>query len=163
AAGGAACAAAVSATTASVTRLEAEDIHRAPGRRLLLDLLLRADDAQRRVGVVGRDVGERHRAHPAADTRVDGHVLLAVWAAVGNRIADDARRAVELPQLIAGARVDRLEPAVHRAVEHDVAGGGEHAAVERELQVFHAPRLAVVRHVPRHELTVITARPLVHL
>ena len=84
------------------------------------------------VRIVGGDIGKRDRAHPAADARVDGDVLLAVGPEVGDRVADDARRDVELPELGAGARVERLEPAVHRPVEHHVAAGGEHAAVDRE-------------------------------
>ena len=44
---------------------------------------------------------------------------------IRHRLADDAGAGLELPELLARARVDGLEPAVHRAVEHDVAGGDE--------------------------------------
>ena len=46
---------------------------------------------------------------------------------------------VELPELLAGARVERLEPAVALAVEHEVAGRGEHAADQR-LRRLRLPR-----------------------
>ena len=62
--------------------------------------------------------------------------------AIGDRLADDPGAGLELPQQLAGARVDRLEPAVHRAVEDDVAGGRERAAPDREILLDLPARLA---------------------
>src|SRR6185503_5726028 len=151
------------AHAATATNLEAEHIQRVPGPRVLLDFLHRADDPEPGIWIVDRDVWERDRAHPSADTGVDGDVLLAVRTQIGDRVRHDAGSALELPQLGAGARVDRLEPAVHRAVEHHVAGGREHAAVDRELLFLGAPDFLALHRIPRHQLAVIAARPRVHL
>src|SRR5690349_8024475 len=56
-------AAAASMTTRA---LEAEHIDHISWARVLLDVLHRADDAERRVRIVGGDIRERDRAHPAA-------------------------------------------------------------------------------------------------
>src|SRR5439155_19331715 len=50
----------------------------------------------------------------------------------------DAGAAVVLPQLLAGLGVDRLEPAISLAVEHEISRGGEHAADQR-LRRLDAP------------------------
>src|SRR4051794_5615965 len=71
--------------------LKREDIHRASCRCVLLDVLHRADHAERGVRIVGRDLREGDRAHPAADAGIDGDVLLAVRTKIGDRVADDAR------------------------------------------------------------------------
>ena len=44
-------------TTQTEARLQTEDIDRASCRRVLLDVLHRADDAERRVRIVGGDSG----------------------------------------------------------------------------------------------------------
>src|SRR5436190_11337988 len=57
---------------------------------------------------------------------------------------------------------DGLEPAVHRAVEHDAAGRGEHAAPDREVLVD-VPNGLPGRRVPRVEPAPMTAGSCVHL
>src|SRR5579871_5883938 len=66
------------APIASAARLKPKHINGISRRRVLLDVGHRPDYTERGRGIVGRDVGERHRAHPAADAGVDGDVLLAV-------------------------------------------------------------------------------------
>src|SRR5689334_8040621 len=51
--------------------LESEDIHRVSWSGEFLDVLHRADNAERGVGVVGGDRRERDCAHPATDAGVD--------------------------------------------------------------------------------------------
>src|SRR5438477_1199390 len=159
--GGAPPTSADNATTATIV-LKAEHIDGASRSRVLLDLFHRADDAERRVRIVGGDIRERDRAHPAADARVDGDVLPAIRADVRDWVRDDTRGDVKLPKLGAGAGVGCFEPAVHRAVEHDIAAGREHTAVDRKPLFLRAPRLPVVRDVPRHELALIAAGPAIH-
>src|SRR6476659_4319487 len=60
----------------------------------------------------------------------DRHVLLAADH-VRHRWSVDTGAAIKFPQLLAGLRVEGLEPAVGLAVEDHAAGGGEHAADER--------------------------------
>src|SRR5947208_16751088 len=72
--------------------------------------------------------GQRENEHAVAALRVDLHiaagsdrdVLLAVdHVRHGGRV--DAGAAIVFPQLLAVARVERLEPAVRLAVEHEVS------------------------------------------
>src|SRR3954471_22843932 len=128
---------------ARTSPLEAEDIDRAPGRCIFLDVFHRAHDAQRCVRIVGRYLGKRDRSHPSADPGIDGDVLLAVRTEVGDGISDDARRGVELPEFRPRPRVDRLEPPVHRSVEHDIPARGEDAAVNGKPRILDAPGLAI--------------------
>src|SRR5439155_24253098 len=108
-------------------------------------------------GIVGSHVaGEQEPV--AADPGVDGDVLLAVRAAKRNRRADDTRADLELPELAAGARVRRLEPAVERAVKHHVAGGDDAAAPDGKL-FLDLPDLASPRGIPRDERAHVAARP----
>src|SRR6218665_3550387 len=72
---------------------------------------------------------------PAADAVVDGDILLAP-VLVGDRVADPARRQLELPQKIAGVGVAGLDEAVERAVEDQIAGSGGGAAPDRELLIL---------------------------
>src|SRR5436189_5857288 len=60
-------------TASSAPRgLKTEDIHRASWRRVLLDVLHRANHPERGIGVVSRNLGKCHGAHPPADACVDG-------------------------------------------------------------------------------------------
>src|SRR6185437_16973015 len=81
----------------------------------------------------------------------DRDVLLAVDH-VGDARRIDAGAAVELPQLLAGARVVGLVPAVRLAVEHDVTRGREHAADQRLRRLVLPCDLAAVE-VDRDELS----------
>ena len=67
--------------------------------------------------------------------------------AIGDRLADDPGAGLELPQQLAGVGIDRLEPAVHRAVEDDVAGGrqaplqtGKFSLIDQRLPATGSPR-----------------------
>ena len=63
--------------------------------------------------------------------------------AIGDRLADDRRSRLELPQHFAAAGIDRLEPAVHGSVEDHVAGGGDGAAPDRKFLLDRPDRLAL--------------------
>src|SRR5690606_31887307 len=65
-------------------------------------------------------------------------------------------------QLLAAACVDRPEPAVHRPIENNIARGGQHAAVKRQLALLYAPDWPRPDGVPGDELAVIAAGPSVH-
>src|SRR5439155_18460211 len=72
-------------------------------------------------------------AGPAADARVHAHVLLAL-VLVGEDVADDSRRRLELEQFLVDVlRVDALQVAFERAEAGDAARGVERAAPHREL------------------------------
>src|SRR5439155_23021447 len=51
--------------------------------------------------ILGADSGRDPDARPAADPGKDRDVLAAVGAQVGHRVADDARRRLEPPKLLA--------------------------------------------------------------
>ena len=70
-------------------------------------------------------------AHPPTPDRIR-NVLFAVRSLVADRLADDPGPDFELPEQVAVARVERLEPAVHGSVEDDVAGRDHSAAPGRE-------------------------------
>src|SRR5665213_3301437 len=67
----------------------------------------------------------------------DGDVLLAVDG-IRHRRRIDAGAAIVLPQLVAVLRIERLEPAVALAVEHEPPCRSQHAADQR-LGRLHAP------------------------
>src|SRR5262249_10572021 len=52
-----------------------------------------------------------------------------------NRRRVDARAHVEAPKLLQGFGIERVEAAVHGAVEYDVAGGRERSAIVRILNL----------------------------
>ncbi|MCW0424195.1 hypothetical protein NB713_002138 [Xanthomonas sacchari] len=91
-----------------------------------------AGRTQRTVRIARIQAGGDRQADPATDAREHRHVLVAVGL-VGDRVADDARGQLGLPQLLAGVLVHRAEPAVQRAVEHQPAIGDQGAAPHREL------------------------------
>src|SRR2546430_3560893 len=98
---------------------------------------------------------------PAAPSGEPGDVLLAVGPQVRHRVPDDAGGRLELPQLRAGRGIDRLEPAFHRAVEHDAAGRRQRAAVGRQV-FLDLPLLGPRGRVPRHERAPDLIGPGVH-
>src|SRR6185503_16388456 len=117
----------------------------------------RADRAQRGGRIFAADIAGNSDTGPSADARQHGHVLLAVRPRVRHGIADDSRWRLELPQHVTGLRVDTLQPAFHRAVEHHVAAGGESAAPCREI-LFDAPDFLSGCRIPRNELAPVPAR-----
>src|SRR5581483_9596816 len=108
--------------TATIALRKREDIQRPSLRRVLRQIGHRGDEAERRGRIRGREVAGDDGAGPSAHAGEYGDVLLAVRAFVRDRLSDDSGTGLELPQLLAAARVDRLEPPVHRSVEGDVAG-----------------------------------------
>src|SRR5881397_3804924 len=76
--------------------------------------------ARPHIGRIVRTHVAREQEPVAVDPRVHRHVLPAVGSGVGDRTADDARSHLELPQQLTRAGIGGLEPAVERAVEHDV-------------------------------------------
>src|SRR3954469_25064977 len=71
--------------------LQTEDINRASGGGVALDVLHRADDTESRIWIVRGNVGKCHSTHPAANPRVNRDVLPAIGAQIGNRIGHDPR------------------------------------------------------------------------
>src|SRR6266542_4269748 len=115
--------ASVHATRARSALRQREDIEHASLRRTLLQIGHHVRESERGTAVARVEVAGNHRTGPSAHTGEHRDVLLAVGSAIGHRLPDDSRSGLELPQQRAALRVDRLEPAVHRAVEHDVAAG----------------------------------------
>src|SRR5204863_5447535 len=79
------------------------------------------------------EVARNDRAGPAANTREHRDVLPAVGAAIGHRLPDDSGGGLVLPEHAPGLRVEGLEPAIHRAVENDIAGRHQRAAPHRKV------------------------------
>src|SRR4029077_532727 len=120
-----------------------------------------ADCAQRGGRILGADTERDARAGPAAHSGEHGDVLLAIGSEIRHRVPDDARRALELPEQRPGGRVDGLEPAFHRAVEHDAARGRERAAVRGQV-LLDLPLDLTDRRIPRDEPATVTARAREH-
>src|SRR5690606_37216643 len=106
-----------------------EDEQRAAERRVPGEILVPAHGAQP-LGLSGQP-GRHAYAGPAADTRIDADVLLALIL-VRKHVADDSGGRLELPKLFAVLGAHRLDIALERAVEHDVARGRERAGPYRE-------------------------------
>src|SRR6185503_4670254 len=142
-----------SAVTAS-WQLEHVD-HATLGGVLVEPVLVRqAHCAERRVRIVGRQILRDRQSEPATNTGVHRDVLLLVRAEEGHRRSDDSRADLVLPQQLSGLGVHRLEPAVHRSVEHQVGAGREDAA-PRRLLLLDAPHLLAGGRVPRDELAEV--------
>src|SRR5215470_9537501 len=112
------------ATMAPIDRMLLRKRERSQNAALIAeaaDVSKRAERSQSCGRIVGADVRGDPDPRPPSDSRQYGDILLAVGTNVGHRVADDARRRLEFPQQVARLRIDRLQPAFHRAVEHDVA------------------------------------------
>src|SRR5690606_4703688 len=101
-------------------------------------------------------------AGPSADAGVSADVLLPV-VLVGEDVADDSRRRLELPELLAVLRAHGLDIAFERSVEHDVAGGRQRARPHGEALGLRPYDLAVHR-IPRDEVThaAVAVRRRIH-
>src|SRR5918997_4475832 len=91
--------------------------------------LVGADRAEA-LGLAGQP-GRHADAGPAADAREHRDVLLAA-VAEGVDVADDAGGRAEAEQLAPVALVHRLDVALERPVEDDVARGGQRPGPDRE-------------------------------
>src|SRR5215211_7673665 len=143
------------------TLRETEHIQRASLGGRLLEVAHGVDEAERGGAVARIEVAGHDRAGPAADARQDRHVLAAVGAAVGGRLADDPGAGLELPQQLTGLGVKSFEPAVHGSVEHDVAGSRDGPAPQREI-LLHLPTRALGRNVTGGEHTAMAAGTGLH-
>src|SRR5690242_12699047 len=104
-----------------------------------------------------RETGHRGTHHRCpANPGVDGDVLPAVRAEIGDGLRDHPGAELLRPQHLAAPRVHGAEPAVGGAIEHQVAGGRDGAAHGHELFVDR-PRLLARDGVPRHELAPMAA------
>src|SRR5690349_15715727 len=106
-----------------------EDGQHATKLRVVRQRLVRTHRAE--AFLVTLETGRHADAGPAADTGEHCDILLAL-VRVGVDVADDPRRRLEAIQLLAVLRIDRLQIALQRAVEDDVAGGRKRARPHRE-------------------------------
>src|SRR5207302_6495034 len=90
-------------------------------------------EAQRAGGLARVHLRGHHRAGPAAYSSHDRDILPAVGTAIADRLADDPAARLELPHDFAGARVHGFEPAVHRPVEDETAGGRKRRTPYRQV------------------------------
>src|SRR5437667_4513733 len=127
-------------------RLEAEDPDDASLARVLREILREIGGRPDVGGIVGAHVA-RQQEPVAADAGVHRDVLLAVGPAERNRRTDDARADLEFPQLPAGLRIGRFEPAVERAEEDAVTGRDDAPAPHGKL-LLDSPHFATARSVP---------------
>src|SRR3954464_6810936 len=101
-----------------------EDIQHASLVGVLRQIFHRVAEAERdgcvsRIQSAGYD-----RAGPTAYPGEHCDVLLAVWAFVTYRLADNSGAGLELPKLLSARSVHRFEPSIHGAEEDDVSGRG---------------------------------------
>src|SRR5689334_12868577 len=124
----AASAATTSTTSARGARsTKREHIERASLRRHVRQVAHRTHESKRGGRVPRIEAARDDRAGPSAHTREHRDVLLSIRPAIRNRLPDDPGRRLVLPQERTRARIHRLEPSLHRAVEHHVARRGERA------------------------------------
>src|ERR671913_1629153 len=145
-----------SVSTRSALR-KAEHIERPSFRRDVLQVAHDVDEAEGRGPVAHVEVAGDDGARPAADAGEDGHILAPVRPAIGGRLADDAGAGLELPQQLAGAGMERFEPALHGSVEDHVAGGYDRGAPHRKVLGTRPDGLALP-HVPGLEHAAMAAR-----
>src|SRR5215207_40391 len=136
--------------------LEPEDGHHAALGREAARVTEGAERAETGGRILGADTGGDTDTSPAADTRVHGDVLLPIRGGVGHRVADDARRGLELPEDLAALRVNGLQPAFHGAVEDEAAGRGERAAVGRQV-LLDLPHDLALHRIPGDEPATVAA------
>src|SRR6266446_10486275 len=86
-----------------------------PGSRDSFEGRLRQREDEHAIAALGVDL--------VVPARSDRAILLAADH-IGHRGCVDTGAAVVLPQLLAGLGVERLEPPVGLAVEHEIARGG---------------------------------------
>src|SRR3954449_4279018 len=145
----------------SATLRQRKDMQHAAFHGVLRQVAHRVDEAERGRSVARIDLSGDDRAGPAANAGEHRDVLLAIRAAVAYGLADDAGARAEAPQHLARVRIERLEDAVHRAVEDDAARGGERAAPHREV-LLHRPALLRRDGVPGAEFAAMAARAGLH-
>src|SRR5690606_14758559 len=107
----------------------------------------RDGEAQSDRRILLRNHTERRDPRPAADPREDRHVLPAVRPEIGDRLTDDAGVRPELPEDLAGDRVDGPEPAIHRTIEDEV-GRRRHRAAPRGKPFADLPDDLLVDGIP---------------
>src|SRR6185312_10024831 len=133
--------------TAAVRQREHEE--RAAQSGVLRKVLVSADGAE-----AGRGFSET-RGHadagPATDTGIRTDELLAA-VLIRKHVADDSGGRLELEQLLAVLRAHGLEVALERAVEHEVARGGQRTGPHGEALGLRPYDLARAR-IPRDEVT----------
>src|ERR1051326_7592297 len=139
-----------------------EHIEHASLARRLGQVPHRVGEAEGRGSVARIDVGRDRQPRPPSDARQHRDVLLAVGSEVRDGLTDDSRLRLELPDQIAGARVDRFEPAVHRSVKDQVARRGQRAAAGGKL-FFAAPDFCARDWIPGGEGAAIRSAVAVHL
>src|SRR5437868_7885910 len=119
-------------------------------------MLHRVDEAECGRGVARIETAGDDRARPAADSGENGDVLFSVGSLVGSRLSDYPRAALELPQQLACAGVDGLEPAIHRSVKHNIASGDESTTPDRQVFLY-LPGGPTVDNIPGEELATVSA------
>src|SRR4051794_41062868 len=108
--------------SALVFSWQSERVEHPALRRVLPEVAHGVGESESGRAVAGIELARDDGARPAAHAAEHRDVLLAVRAAVGDRLADDSGAGLELPEELARARVDGAEPALHRSIEDHVAG-----------------------------------------
>src|SRR5688572_20791790 len=144
-------------------RLDRKDIEHATlgGGFVQTRLVGDAHCTQCSVRILAREIVRDGQTEPTAHAGVDRHVLLLVRALERHRVADDPGRHLVLPEHLARLGIYGLEPAVHRSVEDEIRGGGQHAAPGGEA-LLDPPLLLARDGIPRHQLTQVAAGPWLH-
>src|SRR5947208_13453487 len=112
---------------------------------VITELFVSADRTQAFGPLLGIESRSHADAGPAADAGEHAEVLLAL-VLIGKNIADDARRRLELEQLLVDVvRIDALQIALKRSIARDSARRREHAAPHGELLGLRLDDLAGAR------------------
>src|SRR5438477_7250473 len=140
---------------------KSEDIERSAPRGLVGQVPHSIDEAQSCAAVTRVETAGDDRAGPAADTRQDCYVLIAVGPAINRWLTYNAGACLEFPKLFPGFRVHCFEPTLHCSIEHDPAGGHRCSAPGREVFID-APDLLALGDIPGRKLAAVPARSGVH-
>src|SRR4051812_12896082 len=87
---------------------------------------------------------------------------MAIRSAIRNRLSDDSGPRLELPEDAAIARVDGLEPPVHRSVKGDVAGGNNGPTPHGQV-FLDGPHFLARNRVPCLKHAAVSTRTGEHL
>src|ERR1700733_11687465 len=87
----------------------------------------------------------------------DCDILLSAHG-MGTGAGAHAGTDIELPKLLAVGGVERVEPAVDIALEHQISGRGHRAAIERQ-RLLDVPDFGLLDRVPGDQIAAVATGP----
>src|SRR5438270_10394530 len=102
---------------------ERKDIQHSSLRRVLRKILYCVAESKRNGGIARVESPCDYGSCPSSYSREDGDVLPSIRPFVGNRLPDNSRSGLKLPQDLSTMGIGSLEPSVHRAEKDHIARG----------------------------------------